>query len=367
MVSAVLVGYDGPAEALVAAVASLHDQTLAPSQILCVDQSVDGRFQRSLSGDERVEVLRPGRNLGYSSACNLAARAAYGEYLLFLNSDAEADPDCVEQLVAALTRRPDAAVAGAQVLLPGRERVNAGDNALHITGLSWAGRYGLPPEHGEPRPAAVVSGAALLVRRSAFVALGGYTEGFFMYYDDVDLAWRAHLMGWQVLFCPSANVVHAYEFVKGGYKWRYLERNRWWCLLAHLEPRTLVALGPLLLAVEAAILARAAREGWWGDKLDAYRLLWSDRGALRARRRSVQRTRRVGDGPILAQMTGPVDSPFLATTATRRAAPLLTGYHRLLRRLADVGGPPNGVASPGPPDDAVSSGGAAPGSTAGTS
>jgi GT2 family glycosyltransferase len=333
MVSALLVGYDASAEALSAAVASLRNQTLAPSQIVCVDQSVDGRFQRHLSGAEGVEVIRPARNLGYSSACNLAARAADGEYLLFLNSDAEADPDCVEQLVDVLTRHPDAAIAGAQVLLPGRMQVNAGDNQLHITGLSWAGRYGLPPEHGQPRPAAVVSGAALLVRRSAFVAIQGYTEGFFMYYDDVDLAWRARLNGWEVLFCPSANVVHEYEFVKGGYKWRYLERNRWWCLLAHLEARTLVALAPLLLAVEAAILARAVRERWLVAKLDAYRLLWSDRGALWARRREIQRSRRIGDGPILARMTGRVDSPFLASAAISRLAPLLGLYHRLLCRL----------------------------------
>jgi GT2 family glycosyltransferase len=333
-VTAVLVGYDTSAEALAEVVASLRGQTLAPSQIVCVDQSADRRFLERLSGAEGVDVIRPARNLGYSSACNLAARAARGEYLLFLNSDAVADPDCIEQLVDALARHPDAAVAGAQVLLPDRERVNAGDNALHITGLSWAGRYGLAPEHGPPRSVAVASGAALMVRAGVFDALGGYTEGFFMYYDDVDLAWRARLEGWQVLFCPSANVVHEYEFVKGDYKWRYLERNRWWCLLAHLEARTLVALAPLLLAVEAAILARAAREGWLGAKLGAYRLLWSDRAALWARRREVQRSRRVGDRTILALMTGRVDSPFLASPAIRRADGVLDAYRRLLGRLA---------------------------------
>jgi GT2 family glycosyltransferase len=334
MVTAVLVGYDAPADSLAAAVASLRSQTLAPSQIVCVDQSVDGRFHERLSGAEGVEVIRPTHNLGYSSACNLAARAADGEYLLFLNPDAEADPDCVEQLVSTLTQCPDAAIAGAQVLLPGRRQVNAGDNQLHITGLSWAGRYGLPPERGRPRPAAVVSGAALLVRRSAFEALQGYTEGFFMYYDDVDLAWRARLSGWEVLFCPSANVVHEYEFIKGGYKWSYLERNRWWCLLANLKARTLVALAPLLLAVEGAIIARAIREGWLGAKLDGYRLLWSDRGALWTRRREIQGSRRIGDGPILAHMTAPVDSPFLASAAVRRAGPVLSVYRRLLCRLA---------------------------------
>ena len=179
----------------------------------------------------------------------------------------------------------------------------------------------------------VVSGAALLVRRSAFEALGGYTEGFFMYYDDVDLAWRARLGGWEVLFCPRANVVHEYEFAKGGYKWRWLERNRWWCLLAHLEFRTLLALAPLLVTVEAVICARAAREGWLPAKLGAYRSLWADRRELRARRREIQASRRVGDRVIVKRMSATVASPFLASPAVRRADPALRAYGRVLGKV----------------------------------
>jgi hypothetical protein len=65
MVTAVLVGYDAPAEALAGAVTSLRAQTLAPTEIVCVDQSVDGRFRERLSGAEGVDVIRPDRNLGY--------------------------------------------------------------------------------------------------------------------------------------------------------------------------------------------------------------------------------------------------------------------------------------------------------------
>jgi GT2 family glycosyltransferase len=332
-VSAVLVGYDGPAETLGQSIRSLRKQTLAPAQIICVDQSSDGRFDRLLRGSADVEVLRPEANLGYPSACNRAALATTGEYLLFLNPDAEADRTCVEQLVMALVDRPDVGVAGAQVLLPDRRRVNAGDNVLHLSGLSWAGRYGLLGEDGPPGPAAVVSGAALLVRRSAFEALGGYTEGFFMYYDDVDLAWRARLGGWEVLFCPLAIVAHDYEFAKGGYKWRYLERNRWWCLLAYLELRTLLALAPLLLAVEAAIWIRAARERWLDAKIGAYRSLWTDRYALIARRREIQAARRIGDRAIVERMTATVDSPFLASPAVRRTELALRAYRSVVLRL----------------------------------
>jgi GT2 family glycosyltransferase len=172
-----------------------------------------------------------------------------------------------------------------------------------------------------------------MVRRSAFEAIGGYTEGFFMYYDDVDLAWRARLQGWEVLFCPAATLTHDYEFTKGSYKWTYLERNRWWCLLSHLEGRTLLALAPLLLAVELAVLARAVREHWLRAKLAGYAVLWRDRRALVARRRAIQSSRRIGDSAILARMTASVDSPFLESPLVRRAEPALQAYRRALLAL----------------------------------
>jgi GT2 family glycosyltransferase len=333
-VTAILVAYDNEPQDLLAAIRSLREQTVVPEQIICVDQSVDGRFERELRGAApELELLRLEENIGYPSACNRAAQLATGDYLLFINPDAEAERSCVERLLVAIAARDDAAIAGTQVLLPDRHRVNAGDNVLHLSGLSWAGRYGLEVEDGPPRPAAVVSGAALLARRSAFEALGGYTDGFFMYYDDVDLAWRVRLVGWEVLFCPDARVVHDYEFLKGDYKWRYLERNRWWCLLAYFELRTLVALMPLLLAVELAIWRRAVSEGWAGAKLEAWRSLWADRRALCARRREMQRTRRIGDRPILERMSAGVDSPFLASSMTRRTEPLLRAYRRVLLRV----------------------------------
>jgi GT2 family glycosyltransferase len=327
-VTAVLVAHSGPEQMLLDAIAALCAQTLPPTQIICVDQSPEGHFDAPLARDHPDVVrLRPDGNLGYSSACNLAAHLATGEFLFFVNPDTESEPDCIEQLVGALRARPDAALVGAQILLPDG-RVNAGDNTLHLTGLAWAGHYGEPREHGPLRPAAYVSGAALLIRRAAFASLGGYTEGFFMYHDDVDIAWRARLEAGEVLFCPEAAVIHDFEFNKGDYKWQYMERNRWWCLLAHLEIRTLVALAPLLAAVEAAVWLKARRERWTKAKAASWRSLWADRDALRRRRAEVQGRRVQSDHVILERMAAEVDTPFLASGLVRRIAPLLRAYRR---------------------------------------
>jgi hypothetical protein len=140
-------------------------------------------------------------------------------------------------------------------------------------------------------------------------------------------------LGWEVLFCPAATVAHDYEFTKGSYKWTYLERNRWWCLLAHFDARTLAVLAPLLLTVEVAVWVKAASDGWLRAKLAAYAALWRDRRALRARRHEIQSTRQLGDRAIVARMTAGVDSPFLDSPAIRRADAAMRAYRRLVCSL----------------------------------
>ncbi len=96
----------------------------------------------------------------------------------------------------------------------------------------------------------------------------------------------------------------------------------------------LLALAPLLLAVEAAICVRAAAEGWLDAKLGAWGLLWRDRHRLAARRREIQRQRTIGDRPIIERMSATVDSPFIASDAVRRLEPALRAYRRLVLRMA---------------------------------
>ena len=131
---------------------------------------------------------------------NLAAGVAAGDWLFLLNPDATAEPACLALLLEA-GAEPATAIVGAQVLLPDGH-TNAGDNPVNIAGLSWSGRYGQPREHGPARDTAAVSGAALMVRRDVFDALGGLCPYFFLYQDDADLAWRVRLAGWRVRFAP---------------------------------------------------------------------------------------------------------------------------------------------------------------------
>src|SRR5262249_25179638 len=181
-----------------------------------------GHLARELDGyHASVDAIVAPANLGYPPAVNFAAPKATGDFLLCINPDAVAEPDCLQQLLATADEDPAIAIVGAQILLSDRSTRNAGAHPVHPVGISPSGGYGLAREDAEPRDVLVVSGACCLIRHAAFAALGGFVDEFFLYYDDVDLGWRANLAGYRVVYQPRAAVSHDYAFGRRGRKWLY--------------------------------------------------------------------------------------------------------------------------------------------------
>lgn len=337
-VSAVIVSFADPAASL-AAVKSLLAQSQPPLEVLVLDNHPERRLDPAalgrLDSTARVRLIHQGENLGYTTACNRAAAVAEGEWLFFLNPDAQAEPDALARLLAAADARTG--VVGAQVLLPDG-RTNAGDNPLHVTGVAWAGRYGQQREHGPPRAVASVSGAALMARREAFQAVGGMCERFFMYVDDVDLCWRIRLAGWGVAFCPEAVVRHDYEFEKGTSKWFWLERNRLWTVFSNYSTLALGLLAPLLVAGELMVLVTALRGGWLRDLWRAWWATATGSPEMLGWRSAVQSQRVVGDAELIGLMTGVYDSELVDSPLVRGVNPVVERYRRGVVRVLELAG-----------------------------
>lgn len=326
-VAAIVVSWDDP-EATLAAAASIAGQTIPVSQLVVVDNHPTSPMA---STQTSARVISHPENRGFASGVMAGVRATDAEWLFVLNPDATAAPDCLKHLLNAASS--NTAIVGAQVLLPDG-RVNAGDNPVHLTGITTAGHLGGSVEDGAPRKVASVSGAAMLIRRSALEEVGGMAEDFFLYHEDVDICWRLRLAGWDVLFDPKAHVSHNYAFAKGAEKWFYLERNRMWTVLSCYSTRSLALVAPLLIGSEIAIVIKALREGWWREKLRAMAAVIRHRRTLARRRREVQSGRRVSDGEILRLMTGRLESPLLSSGATASAGPLMEMYRHFLRALS---------------------------------
>jgi GT2 family glycosyltransferase len=332
-ITAVIVCYDEETARVRAAVDSLLAQTRPPLEILVMDNGPSGRLAGALRGHApEVRAIETGENLGYI-ALNRAARHAVGDYLVCLNPDAHAEPDCLEHLAAVADADARVGVVGAQILLEDRRTRNAGANPLHPTGISPSGGYGEPREQGPPRDVIVASGACFLARRDAFLALGGFVEDFFLYYEDVNLSWRARIAGLRVIYCPQAVVSHGYEFGARARKWFLLERNRLFSVLANYQLRTLLLLAPLLLATEVGLLAIALQGGWLTHKLRAYGSLFALRRSVRSQRSAVQASRQCSDAELFEFFSDRLDSPLLPGRATALANLVCVPYMVAVRLL----------------------------------
>jgi N-acetylglucosaminyl-diphospho-decaprenol L-rhamnosyltransferase len=305
--------------------AALEGQLQPDDEVVVVDSA--SRDDPASVVPARARLLRCEENVGFAGGAVRGAAATSAPLLLFLNPDAVPAPGCLDALRDAPA---DWGAWQALVTLPGGRTVNTSGNLVHWLGFGWAGGLGTPVEEVDRRPHEVgfASGAALVVRRADWEAVGGFDAAYFMYGEDLDLSLRLRLAGRGVGVVPAARVEHDYAYAKGDYKWFYLERNRAWTVLAVYPTALLALLAPALVAFEVALLAVAARDGWLGPKLRALAAgVRSLRPAL-ARRRRVQRARAVGAATFAAGLTASLDSPHL--TAPHAAQRAQAAYWRLV-------------------------------------
>jgi N-acetylglucosaminyl-diphospho-decaprenol L-rhamnosyltransferase len=322
--------------------AALAPQLRADDELVIVDNaSSDGTAALARSLDAHARVVETGANLGFAGGCHAGADASSAPLLFFLNPDSQPAPDCLRRLRTPARARPDWGAWQAAVMLED-ERINTSGGIVHYLGIGWAGDCERPasqlPER--EREIAFPSGAAMVVRRDAWDALGGLDRAYFMYGEDLDLGLRLWLTGYRVGLVPGARVLHSYEFDKGAGKWFWLERNRWRTVLSVYPGALLALVLPALLAAEAGLLVIAARDGWLGAKLRAQAAALTGLPSTLARRRRVQRARRVGAAQLAAQLTSSLESAYLGDVARSPLAAVQAAYWRAVRRALGVPAPP---------------------------
>lgn len=315
----VIVAHDSPVD-----FAPLLDQLRGGDELVVVDSA--SRVPPAVP--DRARLIRREDNVGFAGGAHLGVQATRAPLVLFLNPDAVPQPGCLD----ALRDAPAGWGAWqALVTLPGGREVNTAGNHVHWLGFGWAGRLGVPVEQVPDAPAEVgfASGAAMVVRRDDYDAVGGFDPAYFMYGEDLDLSLRLRLAGRGVGLLPRARVEHDYGYVKGDYKWFHLERNRAWTVIATYPAPLLALAAPALLGFEVALLLVAARDGWLRAKLRAqWAVLRSLRTAVRRRRR-VQRD--LPASAFAAALTADLDSPHLSAPPV--AARAQAAYWRLVTRL----------------------------------
>lgn len=223
----IIVNYNA-GEMLQQCVNALLNSTENSSVTVVDNASSDGSAERlrNLYGNHQgVKFLFNPSNLGFATAVNAVARRLDTEWVLILNPDCILEPEALSRLKAALINDSQAGLAGPAVLNDSGDIQRATvrrfpgpwKSLMTATGLWRLGKW-FPALHGvevdvsklqgDSEVCEAVSGACMLLRRSAFEAVGYMDEAYAMHCEDLDLMHRLRDQGWHCLYVPLATSVH---------------------------------------------------------------------------------------------------------------------------------------------------------------
>ena len=250
---------------------SLSVQTASNFEMIMVDNSSkDGSVDFARNNYPKVSILELKDNLGYTGANNAATGLARGDYLLFLNNDAKLDRDYIKELTSYIGGNPWAKIiATKEYSYDGKNFVSQSD------GFDFLG-YGCSYRPGKT---CIAPGCAFVIEKKLFSELGGFDEKMFIFHEELDLCWRAYLVGEEVhradrcrFFHLTGGVVSTWTIER-----RYLgERNNIRSVLKNYSCPVLFIILPVYLFINCCEVfyllltgqLKTIKEGYWRAWLD---------------------------------------------------------------------------------------------------
>lgn len=204
-------------------VAGLETCDLRLETIVVDNASSDGTVAMLRAEFPDVRVIANSENVGFTRGNNQALAVAQGRYLFLLNPDTELRPGALQMLMDYMDAHPRVGIIGPQLfyadgsLQSSRRRFPTLATAFfESTKLQqWFPRsriltryYMLDTSDDATQEVDWIVGAAMFVRRQVYEQIGGFDEGFFMYSEELDWCYRAKQAGWQIVYLPTAQIVH---------------------------------------------------------------------------------------------------------------------------------------------------------------
>lgn len=195
------------------------------TEVFVVDnRSVDGSVQMVREKFPQVKLIENQQNVGFSKANNQAIRQAKGEYILLLNPDTVVEDDTFEKITAFMDAHPDAGGLGVKMVDGKGKFLPESKRGLPTPAVAFYKIFGLAAlfprsktfgqyhltylSNDEVHSVDVLSGAFMLLRRTALDKVGLLDESYFMYGEDIDLSYRLTQGGFCNYYFPHTRIIH---------------------------------------------------------------------------------------------------------------------------------------------------------------
>jgi GT2 family glycosyltransferase len=199
---------------------ALANQTHPAVEVLVVDNASEDGSQAFIQTQyPAVKLIELPENRGFTGACNAGLEAAQGDFIALLNNDTEVDVGWVAALVDAFARHPQVGIVASKMLLfDKRDHIHTAGDFFTVAGR--AGNRGVwqqdDGQFDQEEYVFSACGGSSVYRKIMLDQIGLLDDDFFFSLEDMDLAWRAQLTGWQCLYTPAAIVYHHLSATGGG-------------------------------------------------------------------------------------------------------------------------------------------------------
>lgn len=302
-VSVIIVSWNGR-QHLDACLTAVEAQRGVNAETIVVDNgSTDGTADYVRGRFPWVRVVALAENVGFAAGNNAGVREARGRLVAFLNNDTSPDPEWLAALVSGVDEAHRFALVTSRIVYMHDPNIidSAGDAVLR-----WGGAF--KRYHGQPASAATtteevfgICGAACLMPRNVFDDIGGFDEHFFASHEDVDLSYRARLLGYRCRYVANAVVRHVGSATLGTvspFSVFHGQRNLEWMYVKDTPASLLWRTLPGHIVYDLAAGVHFARMGMFGTYLRAKAAALAGLPKMLRKRAVIQRTRRVSASAI---------------------------------------------------------------------
>jgi GT2 family glycosyltransferase len=282
-----------------------------------------------------VRIVRLPENLGAGGARNVGLREAPSDLILFIDNDVAITERCVDGLLSAIAKHPNAALAAAAIIYAHQRDTMQYDGAqCHFLGMQTLLDEDRLVVSVDPQVRSVgsLSTCCFLADRSRLPSGEIFDEVYFYIFEDHDFGVRVRMRGSEVLSVPAAHCYHGAGTLGlsirqlGTYSSKrvyYLIRNRWLFLLKNFSARTLLVLTPLFLLFEVSQFFMAIKKGWIREWWNSVCWIAGNLPLILRERRRIQRLRTVPDRQILVGGRIPFRRELTGASLERKALAVL--------------------------------------------
>ena len=290
---------------------SLDRQTTKADSIYLLDNnSTDGSVEFVRKKFPRVKIIRNENNLGFAKANNIGLKTAFkngSDFCLLLNPDTVSEKTMIEELIGTYQKAKKhyqkvGLIQPVVLLFQPKKIINTIGNTIHFLGYGYCRDY---LKRYQPiktdKKIVSVSGAAMLISKEFYYAVGELDEDFFIYNEDQDLSWRGLIRGYNHFLSARSVVYHDYNFKRHGKKMLNAEKNRLIMVFKNYSTKTILLMTPILLVNEILMLVYSLFSGWFFQKIISYYDFIKAIKKTIIKRNLIQRNRLTPDRQIISQ------------------------------------------------------------------